>query len=88
MAFVGMIVEEVEQLAAHLQQRAQEIEEIVGHLTSALSSTTWVGADHDMFHELWHSSHVPALRNVINGLMDAHGNAVANARQQREASAS
>lgn len=88
MAFVGMIIEEVEQLAAQLQQRAQEIEETIASLTSALAATTWKGPDHELFQETWHSSHVPALRNVMNGLLDAHNNAMANARQQREASAS
>lgn len=87
MAFVGMIVEEVEQLAAQLQQRAHEIEEIIAQLTSALGNTTWVGADHDLFHETWHGSHVPALNNVKEGLLAAFGSATANARQQREASA-
>lgn len=87
MAFVGMIIEEVEQLAAQLEQRAQEIEGIVAALTSALGATTWVGADHDQFHGDWHSVHVPMLNNTKNAIRDASQKAKNNANQQRQASA-
>jgi len=87
MSFFGMIVEEVEQLAAQMTQRAEEITQLMGHLTSQLESTSWVGPDRENFHGEWHSSHIPALQNVANALGQAASKAHMNAQQQREASA-
>lgn len=88
MAFVGMIIEEVEQLAAQMEQKAQEIETIVSVLTSAFNSTSWVGPDKDMFGSDWQSTHVPLLHNTATALHEASQRAQANAQQQIAASQS
>jgi len=70
-SFVGMVIEEVEQLSAAMRPRASEIEQLIAPLISQLESTHWVGPDHEQFHGDWHRSHIPALRMVPNGLNDA-----------------
>lgn len=86
MAFVGMIVDEVQHLEAQMRQRADEIRQLVGALTGQLESTHWVGPDREQFHGDWTGMHVPALHNVIQGLEDAANRARANAQQQLDAS--
>jgi hypothetical protein len=81
-----MIIEEVEQLAAQMQNRAGEIETIVAALTSGLEATSWIGPDHDQFHSEWNSTHVPMLHNVKDAILEASHKATFNAQQQREAS--
>ncbi len=88
MTFLGMIVDEVEHLAAQMDQRVQEIEGLRNTLTQQLESAHWVGADRENFHGEWTSVHVPSLVNVENGLKDAAAKARQNAQQQREASQS
>ena len=88
MAFLGMIVEEVEQLAAQMEQRVQEIENLRNVLTQQLEGAHWVGPDREQFHSDWTSVHIPSLVNVENGLKDAAAKARLNAQQQQEASQS
>jgi uncharacterized protein YukE len=87
MAFVGMVIEEVEQLAAQMDQHASDIMNIVARLTSTLEGAHWVGTDREGFVSQWQGSHVPALNNVANGLNDAANKARQNAQQQQQASA-
>ena len=87
MTFVGMVVEEVQQLATQMDQNASEIRELASRLTSVLETTHWVGTDHDSFHSDWNGSHVPALNAVCQGLNDAAVRARQNAQQQTDASA-
>ena len=86
MTFLGMIVDEVEQLAAQMEQRVQEIESLRNTLTQHLEGAHWVGPDREQFHSDWTSVHIPSLVNVENGLKDAAARARQNAQQQREAS--
>lgn len=88
MSFVGMVIEEVEQLASHLESKAEEIESgVVAALSSAVAGAAWVGADRDLFENEWHSQHVPALQVVVQTLREGAARARQNAQQQRQASA-
>ncbi len=84
--FVGMDVEGVQKLGSDLGNRAQEIEQILNVLTSALGNTQWVGTDATNFRNEWQSQHVPALRNVAHALQNAQQSCVRNAQQQASAS--
>ena len=86
MTMWGMDISEVENLVHTMNSKAQEIEQIISQLTSQLDSARWVGPDRDNFVNEWQSSHVPALRNVVNGLHDAAQRAQGNVTAQREAS--
>jgi uncharacterized protein YukE len=86
MAFVGMEVEAVRTLARELSQKANEIEQIAGQLTSQLSGTNWVGSDATQFRNEWDSQHVRALKTVATALQTASTAATKNANDQEAAS--
>lgn len=89
MALTGMDIEAVQQLARLLQQKADEIEQqIMQQLNSQIQNSTsiWVGNDANQFRNDWQSSHVPALRQVAEGLKQAAQKATQNAQQQEQAS--
>ncbi len=83
----GMNIDEVRHLSTQLNQAADEIQHLISSLTSKISSTTWVGADRDRFHNDWTGPYVQQLTGVVNGLRDASQTASANATQQEQASA-
>lgn len=86
MAFVGMEIEAVRNLARQLTQKAQEIEQIAGNLTKQLSGTRWEGDDARRFRSEWESNHVRALRTVASALQTASSAATKNAAEQEAAS--
>jgi len=86
MAFEGMDIGAVRQLANLMRQKADEIDHIISQLTGSVNNTQWVGPDRDRFIQDWQSSHVPALKQVEGGLRDAATLADGNATQQEQAS--
>lgn len=88
MAFTGMDVPAVRNLAAQLTAKADEIESIATLLSSQLDGIQWVGADADGFRGDWQSTHRTQLHTVATALRDASTRATSNANQQDEASGS
>lgn len=86
MSMTGMDIGGVRQLAAQLDQRAEEIRSLMGQLTNALQSAQWVGPDREQFVSQWQGTHCQQLNSVIQGLGDAAGRARQNAQQQEQAS--
>lgn len=85
-AFTGMDIGQVRSLATQMRSKADEIEGIMGELTSSLSGTAWVGPDRQRFEGEWSSQYCSALRNVAEGLRTAAQTAEGNATQQEQAS--
>ncbi|MEA5456398.1 hypothetical protein SPF06_16815 [Sinomonas sp. JGH33] len=86
MAVWGQDTQQVRQLSAQLNQGANEIQSILGSLTSALNGTEWLGPDATAFRNEWSGTHSASLRNVIQALHDASQKAAFNATQQENAS--
>ena len=86
MSFTGMDIGQVRALSAKMRSKADEIEGIMGDLTSSLSGTPWVGPDRQKFEGDWESQYCSALRNVAEGLRAAAQTADGNATQQEQAS--
>ncbi|WP_282858605.1 WXG100 family type VII secretion target [Pseudoclavibacter helvolus] len=86
MAMVGQDVEQVQQLSNQLKQKANEIEQIANQLSNQLNNVQWIGQDATQFRNAWTSTHVPALRNVVNELNNAGATAQRNAQSQTETS--
>lgn len=86
MAFVGMEIEAVRTLARQLTDKAHEIEQIAGALTSQLGSTQWEGNDANQFRNEWQSHHLRALKTVSGALQHASSAAMKNANEQEAAS--
>jgi uncharacterized protein YukE len=76
----------VRQMAQQLNQKADEIQNIMNQLTQVLNGTQWVGPDRERFLQDWQSQHCAALQRVISGLQDASQRATQNAAQQEQAS--
>ena len=88
MAFLGMDVEQVRQLARQMDAKAQTIDEIVSTLSSQLQSTDWKGSDADQFRNQWNSDLTTKLRQVSQALKEASQTATRNAQVQDSTSAS
>lgn len=86
MAVWGLDVQQVRQLGQQLNQKAGEIESILGSLTSALNGTQWEGPDATAFRNEWSGQHTSALKQVINALRDASTKATQNASAQENVS--
>lgn len=87
MAFVGMDIEAVRQLATQMDSKASEIDNIASTLNSLLGNTEWIGTDATNFRNDWSSIHMTNLRNVSQALKDAAVAARSNATEQDSASA-
>lgn len=86
MSFVGMNIEEVQQLAQQMQHAASELQQIIGQITGALNNAQWVGPDATRFRSDWQSLHTQALTGVANGLNQAAQTANTQAQKQQAAS--
>lgn len=86
MAFVGMDIEAVRQLATQMDSKASSIDSIANTLNSLLGNTEWVGSDATNFRSDWNSIHMASLRNVSQALKDAATAARNNATEQENAS--
>ena len=86
MAFLGMDVEQVQNLSRQLQQKASDIDNIITTLNSTMQSTEWKGQDDEQFRNDWNSSLTQKLRQVSQSLKDASSKASQNAREQQDIS--
>ena len=86
MAFVGMDVEQVQNLSRQLQQKASDIDNIITTLNSTMQSTEWKGQDAEQFRNDWNSSLTQKLRQVSQSLKDASRKASQNAQEQQTTS--
>ena len=81
----GMVIEQVQQLAAQLKSASDQITQLVAALSGQVQHTTWWGADHDRFVSDFNAQ-VPTLHGVAQQLQDFHA-ANLNAQQQAQTSA-
>jgi len=86
MAFIGMDIEAVRQLASQMDTKAGDIETLANTLNNLLNNTEWVGTDATNFRNDWSSTHMTNLRNVSNALKNAARAANTNASEQEQAS--
>lgn len=86
MAFVGADVEQLNQLAAQLNNKANDIQNVISQLTSAINSVEWKGNDANKFRSDWQGQYVGQLKQVVSGLQTASQNAKRNAQEQATAS--
>ena len=71
MAFLGMDVEQVQNLSRQLDQKATDITNMISTLNSTLQSTEWKGPDADQFRNDWNSTLSQKLRQVSESLKQA-----------------
>jgi uncharacterized protein YukE len=86
MALVGADVEQLNQLAAQLNNKANDIQNVISQLTSAINSVEWKGNDANRFRSDWQSQYVGQLKTVVSALQTASQNAKRNAQEQQSAS--
>lgn len=84
--FIGMNVEEVENLGRLLQQQADHINQVIGQLDSAVHNANWQGQDANTFKGSWWPDHKNQLSQVAQGLHGFGQSALNNASDQRTAS--
>jgi len=85
-AQLGMIPEEVDELATQLDAKAGDLEGALSTLTSKLQGTTWVGTDYNRFEEQWTGTIAQNLRNAAEQMRTAATAAREDAENQRIAS--
>lgn len=85
-AQLGMIPEEVDELAGQLDAKAGDLESVLTTLNSKLTGTTWTGTDFNRFEEQWTGTIAQNLRNAADQLRTAATAARENAESQRIAS--
>ena len=64
MAFVGMDVEQVQNLSRQLDQKATDIDNIISTLNSTMQATDWKGQDANQFRNDWNSNLTQKLRKA------------------------
>ena len=85
-AQLGMIPEEVDELAAQLEVKAGDLDGVLTTLTTKLQGTTWTGIDYNRFEEQWTGTIAQNLRNAAEQLRSAAVAAREDAENQRIAS--
>lgn len=86
MAVYGQDIEQVQQLASQLNAKADDIQNVISQLSSAVSSVHWMGPDADRFRSDWQSQHTAQLKAVVTALRTASQAAKRNAQEQQQAS--
>jgi WXG100 family type VII secretion target len=84
--FLGQVPEEVESLAMEFDNKAGDVETLIGAITSRLQATTWRGADRESFEASWSGEMTNNLTQLANALRETGQIANNNAQQQRTAS--
>ena len=85
-AQLGMIPEEVDDLATQLDAKAGDLEGVLATLTAKLQGTTWVGTDYNRFEEQWTGTIAQNLRTAAEQMRMAATAAREDAENQRIAS--
>lgn len=83
---LGMIPEEVDDLAGQLDAKAGDLESALTTLTTKLQGTTWTGTDYNRFEEQWTGTIAQNLRNAAEQMRSAAVAAREDAENQRIAS--
>ena len=86
MTVLGMDIEQVEQLAASMQQHGQQIDDSARVLTSQIDSTQWMGQDNQTFRSDWDSIYRVQLNNNVQALNERCAHLKQEAQQQQQAS--
>lgn len=86
MAMVGADVEQLNQLSAQLNNKANDIQNVISQLTSAIDAVEWRGNDANRFRSDWKGQHVGQLKTVVTALQAASQAAKRNAQEQQSAS--
>lgn len=86
MAFTGMDIPAVRQMATQMEQASNEIEQLVSRLTGTLNGTQWEGPDANAFRSEWEGQHTSSLRQVSQALQNVCQRARANADDQEATS--
>lgn len=86
MAMYGQDIEQVQNLSSQLNAKADDIQNVITQLSSAISSVQWMGPDADRFRSDWQSQHTAQLKAVVSALRTASQNASRNAQEQQSAS--
>ncbi len=86
MSFLGMDPGEVTSLAHQFNSAASQINSIIQTITSALSTTQWVGPDQQQFSGEWNGTHVASLRGVAQVLEQEQQYLMQKVQQQEQAS--
>lgn len=84
----GMDIQQVRQLAHQFNQKAVELDGILGQLTGLLNSSPWQGPDAAQFRGQWSGPYSAAIRQASAALRTAAQQAQQNANQQEQASQS
>lgn len=82
----GMEIQAIRRLARTMDDRAAEIERLLGTATSRVHSLNWRGNDRNRFVNDWDSQHAPKLRTVATGLRAAADDARRKATEQERIS--
>lgn len=84
----GADVDDLERLAAEFARAADELDRNAGLLTRLLDNVSWLGDVATRFMGRWSDTQLPQIGLSTRFLREASSQLAANARQQREASAS
>ena len=86
MAFTGMDIAGVRQMATQMDTSAGEIEQLTAKLTGVLNGTQWEGPDAAQFRSEWEGQHTATLRQLSERLRQVCNQARKNADEQEQAS--
>ena len=86
MAFTGMDIAGVRQLATQLDNSATQIDELQTKLTGTLGNTQWDGPDATAFRSEWNEQHSTNLRQLSERLRAVCTQARKNADEQERTS--
>jgi len=82
----GMNIGEVKQLAQKLNQKAEQIQQVITEVNQAVGNTSWIGPDADTFKNKWNSEGVRQLTAAKDILTHASQAANRNAETQDQTS--
>jgi hypothetical protein len=87
MTMVGADADRLEAAAAQMRRAADELDEHSGSLTRQLGGLSWLGQVAGAFLNMWNGHHNAHLKSTAQFIRDAAAKLVAQAKQQRDASA-
>lgn len=85
-AMTGMEIQAIRSLARTMDDRANEIERLLGTATNQIHDIHWRGADRERFVREWEHTHGRKLRAVAAGLRNAAAEARRKATEQERVS--
>jgi uncharacterized protein YukE len=88
MAMLGMDVDAVRKFATIAGQKADDINNVIATISSAIKSANWVGTDSTQFHNDWESRFKKQLLEAAQGLKEVQQKAMQNATAQENTSKS